>query len=445
MISRPSAFFKKTLLAISSAIALTGSLASANNAPEKIIFIVGDGMGAPYVSAYRYYMHGKKPLPVAPTLFDEITRGTVQTYPHDDTFVTDSAAAATALSAGVKTYNGAIGVDVDKKPVETLLERAKKHGYQTGLVVTSSVTHATPASFAAHVASRSDAQRIADQYFDQKINDQFRIDLILGGGKKFFEREDRNLVSEFKSAGFQYAESLQQLNQITGLPALGLLADDGMPHALGSSHPTRLANMVEKSLDLLGKKPFFLLVEASQIDWCGHANDIACAIAEMHDLHETLKVVDSYIKDNPDTLLIMTADHNTGGLTVGANNEYAWRSELIRDIKLTASPLAQALLDGKKDWRKVWDEQVGITLNDTDAKAIDSLLRSAPPKDAKSARDQLARLSLDIINKATATGWTSFGHTGEDVLLFAKGKSSELFHGNMNNTQIPETLMKLMK
>lgn len=437
---------KQTLrLLMAAALAVNCSVAQAAKPPLNIIYVVGDGMGAPYISAYRYFVHGTKPLPVAPTLFDEITRGSVQTYPHDDTFVTDSAAAATALSAGIKTYNGAIGVDREQKPVETILERAKKQGYQTGLVVTSSVTHATPASFAAHVGSRSDAQKIADQYIDQKINGQHKMDLILGGGQKFFEREDRNLINEFSAQGYSYTSDFNHLNQISSLPALGLFAEDGLPHALGSNEPLRLTKMVEKSLSLLAKKPFFLLVEASQIDWCGHANDIACALAEMHDLHETIKVIDQFIAKNPNTLLVMTADHNTGGLTLGANNEYVWRTELVRNITMTASPLAQALIAAGENWQKVWKKEVAIDLASADIAAISALINAASEQEPNKTRGDLASLTLKIINRATATGWTSYGHTGEDVLLFAKGKSAELFYGNMNNTQIPEMLFRLLE
>jgi alkaline phosphatase len=423
-------------------VGATGAVA--DDAPLNIIYLVGDGMGSPYVTAYRYFSHNDKPIPVERTLFDEWLVGTAQTYPHDDTYITDSAASATALSAGIKTYNGAIGVDVNQEPVETLLERAKKKNYTTAMVVTSSVTHATPASFGAHVKSRSDAVTIADQYFDQRIDGKFKADLLMGGGWKFFERKDRNLVKEFKKHGYSYVNSLNKINTLKKLPALALVAEDGLPHALGSSEPLRLNKMVDKSLSLVtGKKPFFMLIEASQVDWCGHANDIACAMAEMHDLHETLKTIDAYIKQHPNTLFVMTADHSTGGLSVGANNEYIWRTEMIHRVRKTAEPIAKGMVAAKADWERVFNEDTGVTLTKDEREALAALVEKGQ-QDYAAVRAPLEKTLLKAISRATATGWTTYGHTGEDVLVFATGKQAEQFVGNLNNIDIAHRLFSLL-
>lgn len=427
---------------------LVASLTTSASQPN-IIYIVGDGMGAPYISAYRYFMHNGKPLPVRSTQFDQWMVGSAQTYPHDDTYVTDSAAAATALAAGLKTYNGAIGVNKQQQSLETVLERAKALNYQTAMVVTSAVTHATPASFAAHVASRHDAERIADQYLDQKINGKLKVDLLLGGGKKYFERADRNLLAEFKDAGYSYIDELSALGELTRLPALGLFADDGLSYALDSKEPLRLAKMTEQALKLLAEQPFFMLIEASQIDWCGHANDIACAMAEMHDLHQTLEILNRFISQHSNTLLVMTADHNTGGLTLGANNEYIWRTGLIHGIKKTAQPLAEALLTAYPDWQPVWQTQTALPLTDSIAQQLTAVLAQAKqlgakPQNDKTARQLVVAEVLSIINQATATGWTTFGHTGEDVLVFAHGKHADQFKGNFNNSDIAERLFGIL-
>lgn len=412
--------------------------------PVNIIYVVGDGMGAPYVTAYRYFVHNEKPIPVERTLFDDWLVGTAQTYPHDDTYITDSAAAATALSSGIKTYNGAIGVDVNKQPVETLLERAKRSGYTTAMVVTSSVTHATPASFAAHVKSRSDAEQIADQYIDQKIDGKFKVDLLMGGGKKYFERKDRNLIKEFKKGGYTYANSYKKMVHLHKLPAIGLFADDGLPHALGSTEPLRLSKMVDKSLQLLnGKKPFFMLIEASQIDWCGHANDIACAMGEMADLHSALTHIKTFVEQNPNTVFVMTADHSTGGLSIGANNEYMWRTPMIHRIKKTAEPIAKEMVAAKTNWGKIWAENTGVTLLDSERATLNELVK-AGQKDYTVVRTQFEQTLLKAISRATATGWTTYGHTGEDVLVFATGKHTELFKGNLNNIDIATQLFTLL-
>lgn len=413
--------------------------------PANIIYLIGDGMGAPYITAYRYFSHNDKPIPVERTLFDEWLVGSAQTYPHDDTYITDSAAAATSLAAGIKTYNGAIGVDIAKKPVETLIERAKRSGYTTAMVVTSSVTHATPASFAAHVNTRQDAEQIADQYVDHKIDGKFKVDLLMGGGNKYFARKDRNLVKELKKGGFSYASSFNEMDKLHTLPAVGLFADDGLPYALGSSEPLRLSKMVSKSLQLLNnpKKPFFIMVEASQIDWCGHANDIACAMGEMADLHSALMHIKAFIEKNPNTVFVMTADHSTGGLSIGANNEYIWRTPMIHRIKKTAGPIAEEMVAAKANWEKSWTENTGVPLLDSEREALGKWVKEGQ-KDYPSVRVKLEQTLLKAINRATATGWTTYGHTGEDVLVFATGKHADLFKGNLNNTDIANQLFTLL-
>lgn len=424
--------------------ALLSPLASAEQTPN-IIYLIGDGMGAPYITAYRYFTHNDKPIPVERTLFDEWLVGSAQTYPHDDTYITDSAAAATSLAAGIKTYNGAIGVDVEKKSVETLLERAKRKGYSTAMVVTSSVTHATPASFAAHVNTRQEAEQIADQYIDQKIDGQFKVDLLMGGGNQYFDRKDRNLVKELKKGGYTYVNSFKNMDKLRTLPAIGLFADDGLPHALGSGEPLRLSKMVNKSLQLLNnpKKPFFMMIEASQIDWCGHANDIACAMGEMADLHSALTHIKAFIEKNPNTVFVMTADHSTGGLSVGANNEYVWRTEMIHRIKKTAGPIAKEMVAAKASWEKSWSENTGVTLLDSEREVLSKLVEEGQ-KNYPAVRTKLEQTLLKAISRATGTGWTSYGHTGEDVLVFAAGKHTDLFKGNLNNTDIANQLFTLM-
>jgi alkaline phosphatase len=411
---------------------------------SNIIYLIGDGMGAPYITAYRYFSHNDKPIPVERTLFDEWLVGSAQTYPHDDTYITDSAAAATSLAAGIKTYNGAIGVDVDRQPVETLIERAKRKGYTTAMVVTSSVTHATPASFAAHVNTRQEAEQIADQYIDQKIDGKFKVDLLMGGGSKYFERKDRNLVKELKKGGYTYVNSFKKMDKLSKLPAVGLFAD-GLPHALGSSEPLRLSKMVNKSLQLLNKqdKPFFMMIEASQIDWCGHANDIACAVGEMADLHSALAHIKSYIEKNPNTIFVMTADHSTGGLTIGANNEYIWRTPMIHRVKKTAEPIAKEMVAAKANWEKSWTENTGVALLDSEREALGKLVQEGQ-KDYAAVRVKLEQTLLKAISRATATGWTTYGHTGEDVLVFAAGKNTGMFQGNLNNIDIANKLFGVL-
>lgn len=417
-----------------------------------IILVIGDGMGPAYTAAYRYYADDPSIPGIQKTIFDELLVGMAMTYPDDKTVVTDSAAAATALATGVKTFNGAIGVDTQKKPLTTLLEAAKARGYQTAIVSTSSINHATPASFIAHVDSRQDYAAIADQYIDQRINGQLKVDIMFGGGRQFFARANRDMIKEFRDEGYRIVETLGGLEKLASLPALGLFADDGMESALNSKYPLQLTRMTDKALSLLEKKPFFLLVEASQIDWCGHANDIACAMAEMEDLAATLVALKAFIDRHPATIMVATADHSTGGLSIGAKGQYQWNVGAIKKIKATASDITTALLAAGESWQQVWKSLTGITLGAREQKGMQALLskfhqlekEQATDKDKSTVLGGVTTLTLAIINERTHTGWTTTGHTGEDVQVFSYGKNHLNFSGSLDNTDIAKRLFQYL-
>lgn len=204
------AFAAVSTLAISSLGVPFSEAQAKSTAPKEpeiknIIFLIGDGMGVSYTSAYRYLKSSPNSKFVSPTVFDKYLVGQQMTYPEDTKEnVTDSASAATAMSAGIKTYNNAIAVDNDESEVKTVLESAKEMGKATGLVATSEITHATPAAFGAHDPSRKNMNGIADDYYDELINGKHKVDVLLGGGSSLFIREDRDLVKEFKKDGFNY-------------------------------------------------------------------------------------------------------------------------------------------------------------------------------------------------------------------------------------------------
>lgn len=254
---------------------------------KNIIFLIGDGMGTAYTSAYRYIKDDLSTKVMERTAFDPYLVGAQMTYPDDDTQnVTDSASAATAMSAGVKTYNAAIAVDNDQTEVKTVLEQAKENGKSTGLVATSEITHATPAAFGAHDISRKNMDAIADDYYDEMINGEHKLDVLLGGGKSNFVREDRDLTKEFQEAGFSYVTDRSALIADTNEQILGLFADGGLDKMIDRTSETpSLAEMTNTAIDRLStnENGFFLMVEGSQIDWAGHDNDIVGAMSEMED------------------------------------------------------------------------------------------------------------------------------------------------------------------
>lgn len=282
--------------------------------PKNIILLIGDGMGLSQVST-AFYFQDKRPN------FQRFsTTGLINTSSSSHR-ITDSAAGATAFSAGVKTYNGAIGVDSDTAHVETLVEIATKKGMKTGLIATSSITHATPASFFAHEKSRGMQDEIAAWMPESGV------DYFAGGGLKFFaDRKDgANYIEKLEAKGFVMDTVGTGLDN----PSLDktkkygyLLARDGMPPIL-KGRGDFLAKSTTQALDYLSgtEEGFFLMVEGSQIDWGGHQNNGDYLISELLDFDQTLGVVLDYAEKQGNTLVVVTADHETGGLTLASTAE----------------------------------------------------------------------------------------------------------------------------
>ena len=286
--------------------ALNRGYVSENSVPKSIIFIIADGTGIGQYSL-SYYANGK----FAPARFEHV--GLVATHPNDGQCgttckrVTDSAASGTALSSGQKTYNGAIGVDNDTLNVKTMLEWAEEKNMATGLVATSSVTHATPASFAAHVDYRKKEWQIAEQFAETEI------DVILGGGKTFWPNE---LIADYENRGGQFIEKIDaQLNPEKRI--LGLFAEGALPTVNEGRTPTT-TQMADMALNKLEQNPngFFVMIEESQVDWGGHANSAEYIQGEMASLNELINFTLDYQLSHPDVLVVLTADHECGGVAV---------------------------------------------------------------------------------------------------------------------------------
>ncbi|MEW9798954.1 alkaline phosphatase [Alteromonas lipolytica] len=418
----------------------TAGDATSGKVPRNIIMIVADGMGPAYTTAYRNFRDDPATPQVETVVFDDILVGNASTYPeHNTGYVTDSAAAATALASGVKTYNGAIGVDVNKAPLESVMARAKAKGKRTGLAVTSQIVHATPAAYIAHDESRKNYDAIADDFFDNRVNGAFVADVMLGGGTRYFERQDRDVLAQFIDAGYQYADSYNRLAAIpAGSNVIGLFAEVALPAALDDTRKNRLAYLTRHAIKHLeNDNGYFLLVEASQVDWAGHDNDIASAMAEMHDLALTMDMLRKYVKQHPDTLVVLTADHSTGGLTIGARGDYRWSPEYIRSMKAAAETIADAMAQATSPGDYV-AQQLGFALTGEERAMFDNVAQNPDVK----AREVAIKTFLD--NK-TNTGWTTGGHTGVDVEVFAFGRGAEAFAGQIDNTDIAKRIFGMLE
>jgi alkaline phosphatase len=427
------------------------------NSPRNIIMVIADGMGPAYTTSYRYFNDDPLTEHIEDTVFDRLLVGSASTYPaRISGLVTDSAAGATALATGFKTYNGAIALDVDKNSVETVLEFAKKQGKKTGVVVTSQINHATPASYLTHNENRKNYNEIADSYLDNTI----KADVYLGGGWKYFLRDDRNLIDEFKASGFQYIDNYNLLNSLkANTPVIGLFADKGLPSALDDINSNRLSTMTQTAIKQLeNDEGYFLLVEASQIDWAGHSNDIVTAMAEMSDLAKTMVYLEEYVKQNPDTLVVLTADHSTGGLTVGANGKYEWHPEVLRTMKSSPESIANKLSKNKIT-KNILTELLNFNVTEKEVKQIKAAKvmaieksitykRLNNKKNSKSKKPSMSNIIASSIKKIidvrTNTGWTSDGHTAIDVPVHTLGKNSEVFKGKMDNTDIAKKIFLLL-
>lgn len=276
---------------------------------KNIIFLVGDGTGLAQITSGQYALVGPDGLLHLQTM--PVT-GFVKTHSSDN-LITDSASGATAYSCGLKTYNGAIGVNPDEVPCKTILELAEEQGLSTGLVSTSSITHATPASFAAHQPQRSMQMQIAEDFLDSGT------EVFLGGGVEWFSGEMRSdsldLLSQFEASGYELLFNESDLANSTSERVLGLFADDGMERNEGE--PTS-EMMTQKALDILSQNEdgFFLMVEGSQIDWAGHGNDTEYLLREVEDFDNAVKAALDFALQDGETLVILTADHETGGMTM---------------------------------------------------------------------------------------------------------------------------------
>lgn len=273
--------------------------------PKNVILLIGDGMGVSQVFSGITANHGH--------LFLENCKyiGFSKTQSSDN-FITDSAAGGTALSAGIKTYNGAIGVDPNRNPVKTILEEAEEKGLATGMVSTSAITHATPASFIAHQPYREMYEAIAADFLKTDI------DVFIGGGLDHFtkRKDGKNLVDELKQKGYAFEQDLTKIEGIKSGKLAALTADVHPGRMDERGELLQVATQTAVNILSNNKKGFFLMVEGSQIDWGGHAESTVYVVEDMLDFDKTIgKVLEFAAKDGK-TLVVITADHETGGMAI---------------------------------------------------------------------------------------------------------------------------------
>jgi alkaline phosphatase len=278
---------------------------------KNVILMIGDGMGLSQISAALYANNNKLTMEEFPVV------GFQKTYAFDD-LITDSAAGATAFSCGEKTYRFAIGMNADSLPCKTLLEEAEERELATGLIATSTIVHATPAAFIAHQKFRVMYEEIAEDFLKTEV------DFVVGGGKRYFnhrEKDDRDLVAELLKKNYEVKDFTQApLSEIVLNPQKNFFYFTADKHPLsvsvGRDYLSYASRIGPLFLEKRSDKGFFLMIEGSQIDWAGHSNDGEWVVKEVLDFDRAVSQVLSYARRRGNTLVIVTADHETGGMAI---------------------------------------------------------------------------------------------------------------------------------
>jgi alkaline phosphatase len=414
--------------------------APAPKAIRNIIFLLTDGTGPEAWPLIRW-------VKGAPLAVDEILTGAVRTY-GADSIITDSAPGATAYATGYKGTDkgvsvGAWNVTIDAAkpettpkyvPLATLVEGAKLSGRAVGLIATSNVQHATPAAFTSHWHDRGNYNELAEQQVYQGM------DVVLSGGGQYLlpkevkggKREDKeNLVDVLTSKGYSYITTRDELLAATPGKLWGAFAPDAMAYDFDrettAAQEPSLAEMTGKAIEVLsargkGGAGFFLFVEGSKVDWAAHANDPAGVVSDLLAFDEAVKAALDFAKKDGNTLVIAVSDHGTGGITIGAASD---KNYSVTDDDLVVVPLRKAKVTGEgldkllagdsseQAVRKVFAEQWGIQeLGADDLKAIQAAI---------TAKASLSGVGGILLSKQARIGWTTGGHTGADVFLFAYG------------------------
>ncbi|WP_426446886.1 alkaline phosphatase [Paenibacillus sp. S-38] len=413
-------------------------------ASKNLIVLIGDGMGPAQVTAARYYSKSK--LNQEHLKLDSYYVGQATTYADRGEdggkivsgAVTDSASAGTAFATGNKTYNAGISVSNEdvSKPYASVIEAAEKSGKATGLVTTARITHATPAVFASHVRNRDNENAIASQYLDSGV------DVLFGGGKQFFvtkdekgKRTDKSLLPDFQAKGYQVVENAEGLQALTAQNkrALGLFGSSHVAYTpdRDASIPS-LANMTSKALEILSadEKGFAMMIEGGRIDHASHANDFPTAVQEVIDFDAAVKVAMDFAKKDGNTSVVITADHETGGLSLARDNLYELNIDLWDKQKKSSEALIPLLTKATTiaEIKQIVADNTWITdLTDEEAQFI-------LEGDGSSYKQEGAY--NNVIAKRLLVGWSGHGHSAVDVGVWAYGPIADQVQGNIDNTQI---------
>lgn len=429
----------------------TQQTADSQQTLKNVIILIPDGMANDATALSRWYKGSRLTL-------DDLASGLVRTH-SADAAIADSAPAGTAFATGHKSHTGYVGVLPDKatmpgqqaikagdekKPVASVLEAAKLAGKATGIIATSEVMHATPADFTAHYPDRKNYDALSMQ---QAYNG---IDVVLGGGAKFLNREGRkdgvNLASSIKALGYDYITTPAAMKASSSNKLWGAFAPGGMAYEMDrdpAKEPS-LAEMTAKAIEVLSKDEdgFFLMVEGSKVDWAAHANDPIGIISDVLAFDDAVKVALDFAKQDGQTAIVAVTDHGNGGLTIGnASTTSTYDKEPLstfigplKKAKLTGEGLEAKLNAKRTNVKEVMAQYFGITdLTKEEIKAIQ-----------QAEAGSLNYTVGPMISKRAGIGWTTGGHTGGDVVLYTYAPNGDRPTGVIDNTDVAKYMARVL-
>ena len=438
-----------------------------------VFYFIGDGMGVNQVNGTEMYLAEQKGrIGVEPLLFTQFPAVGVATTFSATNSVTDSSAAGTALATGVKTYNGAIGMDDQKNVIQSVAEKAKKAGKKVGVATSVSVDHATPAAFYAHQPNRS-------MYYEIALDlPKAGFDFYAGGGflKPTTTADKKKAPSIFpimEEAGYTIAKGVDEYKaKAAQAERMVLIQKDGalpssLPYAIDRKEgDLSLAEITESAISFLTKgknKGCSLMVEGGKIDWACHANDPATTFTEVIDMDNAIKVAYEFYKKHPkETLIVVTADHETGGLGLGTG-KYELHLKALDNQEKSQDKLSIAVTDLRKakknkvtweDAKALLTEMMGFWKElpltwEQERMLRDEFEQSFTNKKVVfeeslySKTEPLAACAKRVMSQIAMVGWTSGSHTAGYVPVYAVGAGSKEFAGKYDNTEIPKRIAKV--
>ncbi len=438
-----------------------------------VFYFIGDGMGTNQVLGTEMYLSelkgeiGRQRLCMTQFPYS----GQAATFSASNG-ITDSSAAGTCLASGKKTNNGVLGQDPDGRPVRTVAETLKAQGWGVGIMTSVAIDHATPGAFYAHVPSREMYYEIGTQLAFSNFD--------FFGGAAFHQPNPKsgtgkrvNLYDLCEEQGYTLAHGFEEAQQLMDAKKMILMqSTDGIdrnkpsyniPYAIDHrADDLTLEQIVQTAIPFLSGKyeRFFMMVEGGMIDYASHGNDAATAFGEVIAMDEALRVAYAFYQAHPDeTLIVVTADHETGGLALG-NSDYTLNLQLLQHQRCSAwilSDKVSALFKGKKqpkweDVKQVLTESLGLYDKVEVTKEEDAALQKAYKKavshkgnDMKTMYkdvNEIGALAVKMLNDKSKIGWTTHAHSAHAVPIFAVGVGAERFSGWHDNSDIAKLILR---